>query len=123
MQGFRPPLPSEPAPAPSSSHAAPPAPAPSPAPLPVSHSPLRLVSAPLGQLIQIAVHVLKDHVQAVVLTDDLFEVHDVWVSELLQRLDLVQGNAVVPRVVLALNALHRHLKGLAGGEGKGKGKG
>ena len=60
------------------------------------------------ELIKIAVHVFKDHVQAVIFADDFLELHDVRVPQLAKRLDLTQRDAVVPGVVLALHALDGH---------------
>lgn len=69
--------------------------------------------AVLHHLVQIAVEVLKDKVELVVLADDLFELDDGGVRELAQRGHLAQRHALLPAVEFALHLLDRHLRARA----------
>lgn len=70
---------------------------------------LREISGPvLHKLVNILLHVLKDKVEIVVHSDDLFQFHDVYVVQLPQRLNLSQSHALVPRIKFLLHLLNRN---------------
>jgi len=72
----------------------------------VAHGGLaELLGAVLHHLLDVLVELLEDHVEFVVGSDDLLELHDVGVSDLAQGLDLAQVDALLPAEELLLHLL------------------
>ena len=62
----------------------------------------------LHELVDVHVEELEYKVEGILFEDHFVELHNVWVCQLHERLDLLLANALVPPLVLLLHSLYRH---------------